>query len=229
MRVSRLIVFSFVFLTSCLVLAGCGGGGGSSDSSAVLPAQAPTSSPLSITEATTALAAGGTFPGETVTNTIKDYTAQNSGPESIHNKTYISGLAPSPSVRGGGLEAAVKAATGDLDYQNPNCLTCHSKPTDISEDDYKKINKYYDYDILSQTSKDASIAMAHVVMLPFITGASDKSKFPLKANSAQCRVCHRGVDTTSHESAGNLRRNVDVELCVSCHGPSSSNSAFYQQ
>lgn len=228
MRVSRMVLFSVVFFGSCLVLAGCGGGG-SSDSSAVLPGAAPTSSPLSITDATAALAAGGTFPGETVTNTIKDYTAANSGKESIHNKSTVSGTAPSPSVRGGALEAAVKAATGDLSYQNPNCLACHSKPSDITEDDYKKINKYYTYDILSQTSKDASVAMAHVVMLPFITGANDTSKFPLKANSSQCRVCHQNVDTSSHESAANLRRNVDVELCVSCHGPSFNRAVFYQK
>jgi len=158
-----------------------------------------------------------------------NYSANSVATEVIHPQGDVSGLMPSVRQGEGVIQGAIRAADSGLGYQNPNCLTCHSKPTDVSDANYLSLNKYYVSDILSDTSRDATIAMAHVKMLPYITGAVAISVFPLKANSAQCRFCHQGVDTTHNQSAGNIRRDVNVELCVSCHGPSSTGSVFYQQ
>lgn len=226
-------------------LTGCSMGGGEDSGSAVsvpavttttttttttTPTTTPTTTTFAAADASSALASGAQFPGESVKNSLtsSDYASAAKSIENVHGKTTTSGILW--SVKESGLEAAIRAAASDLDYSNPNCLACHSKPSDISDADYKKINAYYTSDILSETSKDGTVAMAHVKMLPFITGGVANSVFPLKANSAQCRVCHQAVDTTQNETSGNLRRNVNVDVCATpaCHGAGSTGSVFYE-
>lgn len=73
-------------------------------------------------------------------------------------------------------------------------------------------------DVLDEQSLNPSIRTAHLVMLPKTPGKSDSSK---------CSWCHRSVDLVQ-QSAGNLRRQVDVALCVLCHGTFGLEKQFYQ-
>jgi hypothetical protein len=64
--------------------------------------------------------------------------------------------------------------------------------------------------ILSETSIDNSTATFHVLKVKKLT------VIPGKTEDDKCVYCHKDTDLVEG-SAGNLRRNVDVELCVACH------------
>ncbi len=207
----------------CIVLSGCFPGSGGKSGLGF------TGLAYSAEQARDALAAGGAFPGETVKNSLTSYASADVSKERIHAKKS-SVLA---AVRSTTLAGAVHASVSNLDYENPNCLTCHSKPADVSDADYRAMNAYYQGDILSESSRDANIAMAHVKMLPYISGMTPESVFPQKASSNQCRVCHQSVDTSKDGSGGGLRKNVNVEICASpsCHGQGTqyTNAEYYQE
>jgi len=72
--------------------------------------------------------------------------------------------------------------------------------------------------ILEEESLDPAVLTAHTVML---------KETPGKKNNEKCGWCHRSVDLLDG-STGNLMRQVDVDLCAVCHGPSQRATQFYQ-
>jgi hypothetical protein len=68
-------------------------------------------------------------------------------------------------------------------------------------------------DVLQEHSLDPGIAGAHPSMFPFVGGPD-------------CLFCHRSVDF-DNQSAANVRRNVEVEICASCHGQGGLAAPFY--
>jgi hypothetical protein len=68
-------------------------------------------------------------------------------------------------------------------------------------------------DVLREHSLDPLIAGAHPSMFPFVGGPD-------------CLFCHRSVDF-DNQSAANVRRNVEVEICASCHGQGGMAAPFY--
>jgi hypothetical protein len=80
-----------------------------------------------------------------------------------------------------------------------DCVSCHA-------------------DILTRQSQDPSISDAHVAMLPWTSGATNNDK---------CVFCHESVDVLQKSSA-TVRRSVDVELCIECHGPGGIGGEYYK-
>jgi len=80
-----------------------------------------------------------------------------------------------------------------------DCVSCHA-------------------DILTRQSLDPSISDAHVAMLPWTSGATNNDK---------CVFCHESVDVLQKSSA-TVRRSVDVELCIECHGPGGIGGEYYK-
>lgn len=77
-------------------------------------------------------------------------------------------------------------------------------------------------DIHSRESLDPTLPTAHRVMLPFSPGKARSDR--------QCLFCHPTVDLVQgtqrvEDSAGNLRRHVDVAICTLCHAPRPGASA----
>ena len=81
-----------------------------------------------------------------------------------------------------------------------DCLSCHS-------------------DILTEEALDPLVPTAHNAMLPETPGDTVQE---------QCVFCHVGVDLMEF-SAGNIRRQVKVETCQLCHGPSGPSTKQYYQ
>jgi hypothetical protein len=81
---------------------------------------------------------------------------------------------------------------------DPECVKCHG-------------------DILEERSLDARVPGAHPVMLPQVGGETD----------AVCVKCHEAVDFDRGDSAGNVRRNVDVQVCTACHTQGGGGYPFY--
>jgi len=71
-------------------------------------------------------------------------------------------------------------------------------------------------DILEESSLDTRVPGAHPVMLPQVGGDTD----------AVCVKCHVSVDFDAG-SAGNVRRNVDVNTCAACHASGGAGHPFY--
>ena len=109
-----------------------------------------------------------------------------------------------PAGTGGGVAAEsvnyIAIHDPDSGQYDPACTSCHT-------------------DRAGQASLDPGIPGFHAVKLanPMIPGNTDDEK---------CLYCHPRVDLLT-KSAGNLRRNVDVSVCVTCHvgGPGPQ---FYQ-
>jgi hypothetical protein len=74
-------------------------------------------------------------------------------------------------------------------------------------------------DIAAQETLNSAYDEAHKEMLEFTPGNDTRSK---------CLYCHQDVDLLQH-SAGNLRKNVAVEVCDVCHGPNGPGKQFYQE
>jgi hypothetical protein len=72
-------------------------------------------------------------------------------------------------------------------------------------------------DILEERSLDVRVPGAHPVMLPQVGGETD----------AVCVKCHESVDFDRGDSAANVRRNVDVQLCSACHTQGGGGYPFY--
>lgn len=71
-------------------------------------------------------------------------------------------------------------------------------------------------EVVEEHSLNPQIAGAHPAMFPFVGGQN-------------CDFCHWSVDF-DNRSAGNVRRNTDVELCALCHsetGAGPRGSIFY--
>jgi hypothetical protein len=99
---------------------------------------------------------------------------------------------------------------GEIDPRK-NIIAIH----DSSSDKYKKKCSECHAAILTEQSLDPSISNVHEAMFDFAAGKPGDDK--------QCIWCHRTVDLTQgtqseEKSKGNLRRNVDVNLCTLCHG-----------
>lgn len=73
-------------------------------------------------------------------------------------------------------------------------------------------------DILEEQSLDVRVPGIHPVMLPQVGGETD----------AVCVKCHVSVDFDAR-SAGNVRRNVDVNTCAVCHAKGGAGYPFYFQ
>jgi hypothetical protein len=71
-------------------------------------------------------------------------------------------------------------------------------------------------DILEEPSLDVGVPGAHPVMIPQVGGETD----------AVCVKCHVTVDFDTH-SAGNIRRQVDVNTCAACHATGGAGYPFY--
>jgi len=111
---------------------------------------------------------------------------------------------------------ALKPVEGDV-------IALHNKNSSKYNSDC--LNAQCHKGILKETTLTYATKTAHLKMLPFVPGYSS-TKGPANEN---CSYCHsNGVDIISH-SAGNLRRNVDVTKCASCHGPSGPGKQFYQK
>ena len=109
------------------------------------------------------------------------------------------GGAPAPdSSPLGGINVVAVHDRSSQQYDD-NCLDCHAGVT-------------------TATSLAPGIEAAHPVMLSSTPGEDTEEK---------CVFCHRSVDLMQF-SAGNLRRQVDVNLCSVCHGPSASSRQLYQ-
>ena len=79
----------------------------------------------------------------------------------------------------------------DAEAYDANCVACHA-------------NK------LTESSLDSDVAGFHRV-------AIERHAFAGDTPNEQCVYCHTSVDFTGGQSAGNLRRSVDVSLCAGCH------------
>jgi len=84
-------------------------------------------------------------------------------------------------------------------YRN-DCLSCHSS-------------------ILTEESLDPSVPTAHNAML---------AQLPDETTQEKCVHCHVTTDILQH-SAGDIRRNVAVQICVTCHGPGGPSTKQYYQ
>lgn len=78
-------------------------------------------------------------------------------------------------------------------------------------------------DILKETSLDSSIMPFHVLKVL----DHDISKYFGKTTDKRCLTCHKNTDLLEH-SAGNIRRNVDVSICHSCHTKGNIGKEFYK-
>jgi len=108
------------------------------------------------------------------------------------------------ATSGGGPAPAPLAVRNVRAVHNPasaqydrQCIKCHG-------------------DILEERSLDDRVPGAHPVMLPQVGGETD----------AVCVKCHVSVDFDSR-SAGNVRRNVDVDICAVCHPRGGAGHPFY--
>lgn len=95
------------------------------------------------------------------------------------------------------------------DPQSPSydgqCLKCHKS-------------------VLTTPSLDPRIASFHQAMLPYTPGYSPR-KGPQDTN---CIFCHRNAVDFDQESGSSLRRNVNVEACIYCHGRSGPGPIYYR-
>mgnify|MGYP001086826390 CR=1 FL=1 len=78
--------------------------------------------------------------------------------------------------------------------------------------------------ILTDSSQDPRIATFHQAMLPFTPGYSARKG----AQNENCLFCHRNPVDFEQGSGVSLRRNVAVEACVYCHGPSGPGPVYYR-
>jgi len=110
------------------------------------------------------------------------------------------GVPPPPLVEAVNLIAIHNSES--LSYDN-DCIKCHG-------------------DMTSEATLDPNIQGIHPFMMPFAPG------YEGKITNELCVTCHISVDFVE-ESAGNLRRNVAVEQCVSCHTPAGPGKELYIQ
>lgn len=86
---------------------------------------------------------------------------------------------------------------------NSDCLSCHRG-------------------VMQRATLNPSIRTIHAVMVPLIRGSDDNER---------CVTCHRGQVVLSEDKSppnANLRRNVAVEICAGCHGPSGPGRQLYR-
>ncbi len=99
---------------------------------------------------------------------------------------------------------------------------------DVKSDLYRSdcTNSACHKDILKESTKNASILSFHVLKIldPGIVGIGI---IPGEQIDEKCVYCHRDTDLIEH-SAGNIRRNVDVEICHSCHTNGLIGKVFYK-
>ncbi|MBI4518524.1 MAG: hypothetical protein HY699_22225 [Deltaproteobacteria bacterium] len=98
----------------------------------------------------------------------------------------------------GGVTNVRALHTSGSSQYDANCLKCHA-------------------DVLTEQSLNPQIPGPHPAMLLWVGGATN----------AACTFCHKAVDF-DRASAANVRRNVDVQTCAICHGPSGPGQQFYQ-
>ena len=119
----------------------------------------------------------------------------------VHWRLPADGTALSSSVSPVVSFAAVHnpAASG----YDGNCLSCHA-------------------DVLNRTTLDPKIRDAHAAMMPFVPGYQAAKG----ATNENCNFCHKGADLRDH-SVGNIRKDVNVESCVACHGTQGPGKKLY--
>lgn len=129
------------------------------------------------------------------------------GPQGLAGKTGERGPAGPPGPQQVDLLSVnIQAIHDSTSAQyNSDCLSCHR-------------------DITQRTTLDPKIKDAHSVMMPLVPGFSATTG-PTNQN---CNFCHKGADFKEHSSAG-IRKEVDAENCVLCHGPSGPAKKFYIQ
>lgn len=88
---------------------------------------------------------------------------------------------------------------------NDDCITCHG-------------------DMSDETTLSNAVLGIHPRMCPYVYQAAGETEM----NNNVCRYCHQSVDFLDH-SAGNLRRQVDVDLCQNCHTRAGPGRELYEQ
>lgn len=86
-----------------------------------------------------------------------------------------------------------------------NCLGCHAE-------------------ILKQSSSDPRVLAFHQAMIPYTPGYNARKG----AQNKNCTTCHQDAIDFQQESGVSLRRTVNIESCVYCHGRSGPGPVYFK-
>jgi len=102
--------------------------------------------------------------------------------------------------------------------ESVNLIAIHNSESPSYDNDCIKCHG----DMTSETTLNPNIQGIHPFMMPFAPAYKGEITNDL------CVSCHINVDFVEG-SAGNLRRNVAVEVCVSCHTPRGPGKELYRE
>jgi len=141
------------------------------------------------------------------------------GPEATLGKKKI--IVTNPNGKKYTKAGAFKVKSADVQIEEftGSLISIHDKNNSQS---YRNdcTNFACHFSIMTEKSLKASVPTFHIkkLSLPAIPGAT---------KTAKCTYCHKATDI-AEGSAKNLRRNVDVELCVGCH-KTKTYAKFYME
>ncbi|MBI5376187.1 MAG: IPT/TIG domain-containing protein [Candidatus Schekmanbacteria bacterium] len=112
----------------------------------------------------------------------------------------------------------VKSATVEIEDFTGSYVSIHNSTSQSYRNDCTNFACHFS--IMTEKSLKASVPTFHMkkLSLPAIPGAT---------KTVKCTYCHKTTDIVEG-SAKNIRRNVDVELCVTCH-KTKTYAKFYME
>lgn len=115
-------------------------------------------------------------------------------------------------------------------HKGQDCVSCHVTWNLVAIHD--KSSSGYNSDCISchgdmsdETSLSSSVQAIHPRMCPYVYQAAGEASNT--TTNAVCAYCHVSVDFVGG-SAGNLRKQVAAENCISCHRLAGPGRLLYQ-
>ena len=113
-------------------------------------------------------------------------------------------------------------------HQDKSCVECHKDWNLVAMHNAESTS--FNSDCISchgsmqhETTLSESVGGVHLVKMPWLLQTSGESQI----NNQLCLHCHPTVDLLG-KSAGNLRRQVDVDICRGCHTSAGPGRELYK-
>lgn len=125
--------------------------------------------------------------------------------------------------------SSTTAAASPAHHQGETCATCHTDWNlealhDSSSTVYGNDCIKCHGDMSSETTLSAQVQGIHTRMCPFVYQATGQTSM----TNTVCVYCHTTVDLRD-ESAGNIRRQVAMSKCNTCHTAAGPGRQLYMQ
>ena len=113
-------------------------------------------------------------------------------------------------------------------HQDKSCVECHTDWNLVAMHDDSSSSFNSDCischgNMLHETTLSEDVGGVHLVKMPWLLQTSGQAEI----NNQLCLHCHPTVDLLE-KSAGNIRRQVDVDICRGCHTSAGPGRELYK-